>query len=347
MEYRRLGRTELDVSLLCLGSMNWGSNNTEAEGHEQMDYALDHGINFIDTAEMYAVPPGPDTYGNSERVIGTWMKARGNRDKVIVASKVAGPDERLHYIRDGNPKLNKWHIDQAIDASLERLQTDYVDLYQLHWPDRDTNTFGQLGYRHNENDDSVPLEETLVALADLVTAGKVRYIGVSNETPWGTMRLLHLAETLGLPRIVSNQNPYSLLNRTFEAGCAEIAMHEQVGLLAYAPMAAGALSGKYLGGARPEGARMTMYPKNSRYLGPPNAEPATQAYVDLAREHGLDPGVMALAFVNRQPFLTSSIIGASSMEQLTLDIGSIDVDLSDEVLEGIEDIHKRYTYPCP
>jgi aryl-alcohol dehydrogenase-like predicted oxidoreductase len=347
MQYRRLGRTELDVSLICLGSMNWGSNNTEAEGHAQMDYALDQGVNFIDTAEMYSVPPSEETYGRSEEVIGTWLKARGNREKVIIASKVAGPDERLHYIRDGKPRLNKWHIDQAIDASLKRLQTDYVDLYQLHWPDRDTNTFGQLGHQHNENDESVPLEETLSALADLVKAGKVRHIGISNETPWGTMRLLHLSETMGLPRIVTNQNPYSLLNRTFELGCAEVAMREQVGLFAYAPMAAGALSGKYLDGARPEGARMTKYPANTRYLGPPNAEPATRAYVELARKHGLEPGLMALAFVNRQPFLTSSIIGASSMEQLRVDLTSVDVELSPEVLKEIDDIHQLYTYPCP
>jgi aryl-alcohol dehydrogenase-like predicted oxidoreductase len=264
MEYRNLGRSDLKVSLICLGSMNWGSNNTEAEGHRQMDYVLDHGVNFIDTAEMYAVPPSAEHYGNSERVIGTWLKARGNRDKVVIATKVAGPDDRLDFIRDGHPRLNRRHMEQALEESLKRLQTDYVDLYQLHWPDRDTNTFGQLGYQHPETDDSVPIEETLQVLGDMVKAGKVRHIGVSNETPWGTMRFLHLAETMGLPRIVTNQNPYSLLNRSFEAGCAEIAMREQVGLFAYAPMAAGALSGKYLGGARPEGARMTMYPKNLR-----------------------------------------------------------------------------------
>ena len=347
MEYRNFGRTDLKVSLICLGSMNWGSNNTEAEGHRQMDYALDRGVNFIDTAEMYAVPPSAEHYGNSERVIGTWLKARSNRDKVIIATKVAGPDERLDFIRDGKPRLNRWHMERALDDSLKRLQTDYVDLYQLHWPDRDTNTFGQLGYRHPEADDSVPIEETLQVLADMVRWGKVRHIGVSNETPWGTMRFLHLAETMGLPRIVTNQNPYSLLNRSFEAGCAEIAMREQVGLFAYAPMAAGALSGKYLGGARPAGARMTTYPKNTRYLGPPNAEPATRAYVELAREHGIDPGLMALAFVARQPFVTSSIIGASSMAQLEADMGCLEVALSDDLLKSLEDIHQRYTYPCP
>lgn len=347
MEYRNLGRTDLKVSLICLGSMNWGSNNTEAEGHRQMDYALDRGVNFIDTAEMYAVPPSAEHYGNSERVIGTWLKARGRRDRVVIATKVAGPDERLDFIRDGKPRLNRRHMEQALDDSLKRLQTDYVDLYQLHWPDRDTNTFGQLGYRHPEADDSVPIEETLQVLGDMVQSGKVRHVGVSNETPWGTMRFLHLAETMGLPRIVTNQNPYSLLNRSFEAGCAEIAMREQVGLFAYAPMAAGALSGKYLGGARPAGARMTTYPKNTRYLGTPNAEPATRAYVELAREHGIDPGLMALAFVARQPFVTSSIIGASSMAQLEADMGCLEVALSDDLLKCLEDIHQRYTYPCP
>ena len=347
MKYRRLGRTGVEVSVLCLGSMNWGSNSTEAEGHSQMDLAFEHGVNFIDTAEMYAVPPSAGHYGRSEEVIGTWMRARGNRDQVILATKVAGPGDRFEFIRDGNPRFTKWHIDQAIDASLERLGTDYVDLYQLHWPERETNYFGQLGFRYAESDDSTPLEETLEALDGIVKAGKVRFIGISNETPWGTMRFLHLAETLGMPRIVSNQNPYSLLNRMFEAGCAEIAMHAQVGLLAYAPMAAGALSGKYLDGARPAGARMTMYPSNSRYLGPPNAEPSTRAYVELARKHGLDPGVMALVWVNRQPFTTSTIIGAMNREQLLADLTSVDVDLPDDLLQEIEETHRRYTYPCP
>ena len=347
MKYRRLGRTDIEVSLLCLGSMNWGTRNSEAEGHAQMDAAFERGVNFIDTAEMYAVPVTRESYGRSEEVIGTWMKAKRNRDRTIVATKVAGPDERLDYIRDGRPRLNKWHIDRAIEDSLRRLQTDYVDLYQLHWPDRETNYFGRLGYRHPETDDSVPLEETLDALAGLVKAGKVRQVGVSNETPWGSMRLLHLAEAGGGPRIVSNQNPYSLLNRSFEAGCAEIAMREQVGLLAYAPMAAGALSGKYLDGARPPGARMTLNPDNSRYLGPPNAEPAIRAYVELARAHGLDPGAMALAWCNRQPFMTSTIMGATDMAQLETDLASVDVELGDELVAAIEDIHKRYTYPCP
>ena len=347
MEYRRLGRTDIEVSLLCLGSMNWGSNNTEAEGHRQMDFAVDRGINFIDTAEAYAVPMSAENFGRSEEVIGDWLAARGGRDRVIVATKVAGPGQHLDFVRDGKPRLDRWHIERAIEGSLRRLRTDYVDLYQLHWPDREVNIFGRLGYRHTGNDDSVPLEETLEALDDLVRAGKVRHIGVSNETPWGVMRLLDLARTMERARIVSIQNAYSLLNRTFELGLAEIAMREQVGLLPYAPMAAGALSGKYLGGARPPGARMSREPGHSRYLSPPNAEPAIRAYIDLAREHGLDPGVMALAFVARQPFVTSSIIGASSMEQLRQDVTCVDLTLGDGLLAALEDIHRRYTYPCP
>ena len=347
MKYRQLGRTGVEVSLLCLGSMNWGSNSTEAEGHRQMDQAFAHGVNLVDTAEMYAVPPSVEHYGRSEEVIGRWMKSRANRDRVILATKVAGPGDQLTYIRDGKPRFTRWHIERAIDASLQRLQTDYVDLYQLHWPERPTAMFGCLGYRYPESDDSTPLEETLEALGAVVKAGKVRFIGVSNETPWGTMRLIHLSETLGLPRIVSNQNPYSLLNRSFEAGCAEIARHEHVGLLAYAPMAAGALSGKYIGGARPAGARMTVYPSNQRYLGPPNAEPATRAYVELAHRFDLDPGVMALAWVNRQPFTTSTIIGAMNAGQLASDLASVDVKLTEELTDEIEKIHRRYTYPCP
>ena len=347
MQYRQLGRTGVEVSLLCLGSMNWGSNSTEAEGHRQMDQAFEHGVNFIDTAEMYAVPSSAEHYGRSEEVIGTWLNSRANRDRVILATKIAGPGDHFTYIRDGKPRFTRWHVERAIDASLRRLQTDYVDLYQLHWPERPTTFFGRLGYHYPEADDWTPLEETLEALDGIVKAGKVRFIGVSNETPWGTMRFLHLSETLGLPRIVSNQNPYSLLNRSFEAGCAEITRHEQVGLLAYAPMAAGALSGKYLDGARPAGARMTMYPSNSRYLGPPNSEPAIRAYVDLARRFDLDPGIMALAWVNRQPFTTSTIIGAMNEEQLASDLASVDVELPEELVEAIEEAHRRYTYPCP
>ncbi len=346
MEYRPLGRSDIRVSAIGLGSMNWGSRNSEAEGFAQMDLAFARGVNLIDSAEMYAVPPRPETYGRSEEVLGAWMKVRGNRQRVVVATKVAGPDRRLTHIRNG-PRLNAWHIQRAVAASLKRLQTDYIDLYQLHWPERQTNFFGELGYRHPESDDSVPLEETLEALANEVAAGRLRQIGISNETPWGTMRLLHLAESRGWPRIVSNQNPYSLLNRSFEAGCAEIAMREQVGLLAYAPMAAGALSGKYLGGARPPGARMTLNPDNSRYLSPPNAEAATRAYADLARAHGLAPGALALAWCHRQPFMTSAIVGATDMAQLEEDLASTEIALGDDILAAIEDIHARYTYPCP
>lgn len=346
MDYRPLGRSDIRASAIGLGSMNWGSRNSEAEGFAQMDLAFERGVNLIDSAEMYAVPPRPETYGRSEEILGAWMKARGNRQRVVVATKVAGPDRRLTHIRNG-PRLNARHIQRAVAASLKRLQTDYIDLYQLHWPERQTNFFGELGYRHPESDDSVPLEETLEALAGEVAAGRVRQIGISNETPWGTMRLLHLAASRGWPRIVSNQNPYSLLNRSFEAGGAEIAMREQVGLLAYAPMAAGALSGKYLGGCRPPGARMTLNPDNSRYLSPPNAEAATRAYADLARAHGLAPGALALAWCHRQPFMTSAIVGATTMAQLEEDLASAEIALGDDILAAIEDIHARYTYPCP
>ncbi|WP_119460680.1 NADP(H)-dependent aldo-keto reductase [Rhodospirillaceae bacterium SYSU D60014] len=346
MEYRRLGRTDLQVSAIGLGTMTWGEQNTEAEAHRQMDLALDHGVTFWDAAEMYPVPPRAETYGRTEEIIGSWLKRHGRRDRLVLASKVAGPDERLTYIRDGKPRLDRRHIPAALEASLRRLQTDYIDLYQLHWPDRDTNIFGQLGYDENGEADSVPLAETLDVLADLVRSGKVRAIGLSNETAWGAMRFLALAEDGRGPRMVSIQNPYSLLNRSFEVGLAEVAVREQCGLLAYSPLAMGVLSGKYLGGANPPGSRLARFPQFQRYRGP-QAEGAAAAYVALAREHGLDPAQMALAYVTSRPFVTSTIIGATNLEQLATDIASIDVTLSEEVLDGIEAIHRVYTYPCP
>jgi aryl-alcohol dehydrogenase-like predicted oxidoreductase len=346
MEYRRLGRTGVEVSALCLGTMTWGEQNSEAEGHAQMDFALDRGINFFDTAEMYPIAPRQETHGRTEEIIGTWFKSRGSRDKVILATKVVGPGARFAYLRDGKPRLNRRHIEAAVEASLKRLQTDVIDLYQLHWPDRSTNIFGRLGYRHRDDEDSVPLEETLEVLTDLVQAGKLRHIGVSNETPWGLMRFLSLAEQNGAPRMASIQNPYSLLNRSFEVGLAEVAIREDCGLLAYAPLGAGTLTGKYLGGRRPEGARMTLFPDNTRYMGP-RAERAVQAYVDLAARHGLDPAQMAIAFVTSRPFLTSTIIGATSMEQLEKDIAAADITLSTDLLEDLESLHEEHTIPCP
>ncbi len=345
MHYHRLGRTDLKVSRICLGTMTWGEQNSEAEAHEQLDYALEAGINFIDTAELYPVPPRAETQGRTEAYIGSWLKGRKCRDRIVLASKVAGPAARTQHIRP-ILRLDRANIEAAIETSLQRLQTDYLDLYQLHWPDRPANYFGQLGYTHHEDESPIPIEETLRALEDLVQAGKIRHIGISNETPWGAMEYLRLAEQLDLPRIVSIQNPYSLLNRTFEVGLAEISHRETVGLLAYSPMAFGMLSGKYAGGAKPEGARLTLWSYFDRYSNP-QAIAATEAYVKLAREHGLSPAQMALAFVNQRPFLTSNIIGATTLEQLKENIESDTVELSDELLEAIDAIHKEHPNPSP
>ncbi len=345
MRYQTLGNTDLSVSKLCLGTMTWGEQNTEAQAHEQLDYALEQGINFIDTAEMYPVPPKADTQGKTEQYIGSWIKSRHSRDKVILASKAAGPGEWLSYLRNG-PRLNKQHLQQALDNSLKRLETDYLDLYQLHWPDRNTNFFGQISYQHQDDESATPLLETLDALNDLIKAGKIRHIGVSNETPWGLMNYLQLAKEHDLPRMASIQNPYNLLNRTFEIALAEIAHREQVPLLAYSPLAFGALSGKYLKGVRPENARLTLYTRFQRYTSA-KAEQAIQAYVDLAQQHQLDPSQMALAFVNSRRFLGANIIGATSMEQLKSNIESINLELNEDVLAGIESIQQDITNPCP
>jgi len=346
MKYSRLGQTDLQVSRICLGTMTWGEQNSEAEAHAQLDAAQAAGINFIDTAEMYPVPPRAATYGMTERYIGSWLKQRNNRDKVILATKVMSRSQDLHYVRGGHNHLNREHIEAALTASLERLQTDYVDLYQLHWPDRNTNYFGRLGYQHDDLDRPTPIEDTLRVLADLVASGKVRHIGLSNETPWGVMTFLHLAEQYGLPRVVSIQNPYSLLNRSFEVGLAEIAHREAVGLLAYSPLGFGTLSGKYLDHARPAGARLTLFERFSRYTNE-QAHQATRAYVELARAHGLDPARMALAYVNSRPFLTSTIIGATNLQQLESDIASIDLTLSHEIISDIEAIQRRIPNPSP
>lgn len=345
MQLRQLGRTDLNVSALCLGTMTWGEQNDQQQAFAQLDRAKAAGINFIDTAEMYPVPPRAETYATTERFIGEYFKARGNRNDWILASKVAGPGNGITHIRDGQLKLNRSHIVAALDASLQRLQTDRIDLYQLHWPERSTNFFGQLGYRHKQQD-FTPIEETLEVLDDQVRAGKIRHIGLSNETPWGTMKFLQLANERGWPRAVSIQNPYNLLNRSFEVGLAEIAIREQCGLLAYSPLAFGMLSGKYENGARPEGARITRFSRFARYTNP-QAQAACSRYVALAREHDLDPAQMALAFVTNQPFVTSNIIGATSLEQLESNLGSIDLTLSTEVLEAIEAIHVAQPNPAP
>jgi aryl-alcohol dehydrogenase-like predicted oxidoreductase len=346
MQYRQLGRSDIKVSAICLGTMTWGEQNTQEQGFEQMDYALDQGVTFWDTAEMYAVPPRKETYGRTEEIIGNWFKSRGKRNKVVLATKVAGPDQRFSYVRDGKPRLNRTHILAAVNASLKRLRTDYIDLYQLHWAERDTNAFGKLGYAPSHDNDGTPLDETLDVLAEVVKSGKTRQVGVSNESAWGTMRYLALAEAGRGPRMASIQNAYSLLNRSFEGGLAEVAAREQCGLLAYSPLAMGALSGKYLNGAEPAGARLTLWKHFKRYLTPPGVA-ATAAYVKLAGEHGLDPAQMALAFVTSRPFVTANIIGATSMGQLKANIASSEIKLSPAVLDGIEGIHKVYTYPCP
>jgi aryl-alcohol dehydrogenase-like predicted oxidoreductase len=346
MQYKKLGHSDIQVSQICLGTMTWGEQNTETQAHEQLDMALGAGVNFIDTAEMYPVPPKAETYALTERYIGNWLKQRQNRDKVILATKVAGRGDWLSYIRDGKNCFDRNNIETALNYSLQRLQTDYIDLYQLHWPDRKTNFFGRLGFEFYPDDQPVPIEETLQVLADIVKTGKVRTIGVSNETPWGVMRFLQLAQTQDMPRIVSIQNPFNLLNRSYEVGLSEISHREGCGMLAYSPLAFGMLSGKYLHGARPEGARLSLFERFDRYSNP-RALKATQAYVDLAREHGLDPAQMALAYVNSRPFVTSNIIGATDLEQLRSNLDSINVQLNQEVLQGIEQIHTEIPNPSP
>ena len=347
MQYRQLGRTDLKVSKICLGTMTFGEQNTEAQAHEQLDIALGAGVNFIDTAEMYPVAPSAETQGRTEEYIGSWLKARGNRDQIILASKVAGPADWVDYIRSGYLRFDRQNITVALEASLQRLQTDYLDLYQLHWPERNTNYFGKLAYPAGEDGvDLTPLAETLSVLKEFIDAGKIRYVGLSNETPWGIMKFLSVAEQHGLPRVVSVQNPYNLLNRSFEVGLSEVAMRERTGLLAYSPLAFGVLSGKYLNGQRPQGARLTLWDRFSRYNGE-IATAATQAYVDLAKQHKLNPAQMALAFVTSRPFVTSNIIGATTKEQLETNLASADLRLAEDVLNEIESIHTRYTYPCP
>ncbi len=350
MKYTTLGNTDIKVSKLCLGTMTWGQQNSEAEAHAQLDFALDQGINFIDTAELYPVPPMRETQGRTSQHIGSWIASRKNRETFILASKVAGKaddfPEQLGYIRPAPLRYSKEHITRAVEAELTRLQTDYIDLYQLHWPERKTNFFGQLGYSHDIEDDSTPLKETLSVLGELIKAGKIRHIGLSNETPWGLMHCLKLAEQESLPRVMSVQNPYNLLNRTYEVGMAEASIREQAGLLAYSPLAFGVLSGKYLNGQKPQGARLTLFERFSRYTSV-EGERATARYVALAREHGLDPSQMALAYVTSRPFVTSNIIGATSLEQLKSNIASAEVNLPNEVLEGIENIHADRPNPCP
>ena len=349
MEYRKLGRSELDVSVIGLGTMTWGEQNTEDQAHEQIDFALEQGVNFLDAAEMYPVPPRPETQGRTEQYIGSWFKKTGRRSEVILATKAAGPVRQAHqpnHIRDGKTHFDRANLTAALDASLARLQTDYIDLYQLHWPDRSTNTFGRLSYPWIEDEYTVEIHETLAILAEFIKAGKIRHIGVSNETPWGVAQFLAASKNLDLPRIASIQNPYSLLNRTFEIGLAEFSHREQVGLLAYSPLAFGVLSGKYLNGVRPEGSRLALYERFSRYTNP-QAEAATAEYVKIAHEHGLTPTQLALAYVNSRPFVTSNLIGATNLVQLRENIGSIKVSLSEDVIAQIDQIQAKISNPAP
>ena len=346
MEYRELGHSGIKVSALCLGTMTWGEQNSEAEGHEQMDYAVDQGINFFDTAELYPIPPRAKTQGRTEDIIGTWFEARKNRDKIILATKVIGRSSQTHFRKDGSRgEVSRAQIMEAVEGSLRRLRTDYIDLYQIHWPDRPIRIFGGLEYKPYEGDFH-SIESTLEVLGELVQSGKVRFVGISNETAWGAMRFLFVADKTGGPRIVSIQNAYNLLNRSYEVGLSEVTHRENVGLLAYSPLAQGYLTGKYEGGAMPAGSRKVLFDRLQRYE-TVNAAPATTRYLEIAKKYGLNPAQMAIQFVTTRPFVTSNIIGATSMDQLKLDISSFDVHLSEEVLREIEDTQLIYSNPCP
>jgi aryl-alcohol dehydrogenase-like predicted oxidoreductase len=345
MRYSKLGRTDIDVSTICLGTMTFGEQNTIEEAHEMLDVALDSGINFYDTAEMYPIPPNPKTVHRTEEYIGKWDKFKTQRDKIIMATKVVGPGEFVKHIR-GGPNFSKEHIFEAVEGSLKRLGTDYIDLYQIHWPDRTTNFFGQKEYKHNPNETMTPLGEILETLNEIKKQGKIREIGLSNETSWGVMKSLDLAREFELPRVVSVQNPYNLLNRTFEINLSEIACREKVGLLAYSPLGFGVLSGKYLDGNLPEGARLTKWKHYSRYSND-LAVKATKLYADLAKQVGITPAQLALSFVNDREFLTSNIIGATSVSQLRENISSIDIRLDEEVMNIINQIHTLVPNPSP
>jgi len=347
MKFHELGTTGLRVSEICLGTMTWGSQNSERDAHRQMDYAVDAGVTFFDTAELYPSPPSEETQGRTEAYIGSWFAARPDmRAKIVLASKVVGRTDST-YFRKGREagRLTRAQIFEAVESSLRRLRTDTIDLYQTHWPDRDITVFRRLNYVHG-TDDGVPIEETVQALADLKQAGKIRHYGISNETAWGTMRYISACEKLGVENISAIQNVYSLVSRNFEHGLSEIALREKVGLLAYSPLAQGYLTGKYQNGALPEGSRKKLYDRLQRYE-TPNADAAFAAYVSLAREAGLDPAQMALQFVLSRPFTTAAIVGATSLEQLKTDIAAKDLKLNEEILRAIDEINLRYTYPCP
>jgi aryl-alcohol dehydrogenase-like predicted oxidoreductase len=345
MKYTTLPNTDIKVSKICLGTMTFGEQNTEADGHDQMDYALEKGVNFFDTAEMYSIPSNPKTYGSTEKIIGTWFQKTGNRDKIILASKIAGPNPNFGYMRE-NVDFSPSSLKFALDQSLKRLQTDYIDLYQLHWPERKTNFFGQRGFKvqHDAWEDNI--QSVLETLDGFIKAGKIKHIGLSNETPWGIMRFLEESKYQNLPRIKTIQNPYSLLNRLFENSSSEICIRENVGLLAYSPMAFGVLSGKFLKGESHPNSRLSLFPQFARYTSAQCAE-ATRLYQEIAIKNGLTLTELSLAFVTQQAFLTSTIIGATTMEQLKENIATIDVVLSDEILNEINAVQAIIPDPAP
>ena len=350
MKYRKLGTTDIDVSVICLGTMTWGEQNTQKDGFDQMDYAVERGINFFDTAEIYAVMPRKETYGKTEEIIGNWFKEKKNRDKIILASKIASKAENdLNWIREGSKNLgfDKKNINSAIDASLKRLQTDYIDLYQLHWPERKVPKFGQLDFEYDPNDNKwTPFEEVLENLNALVKEGKIRYVGLSNETPWGVMKFLQTAKEKNLPRMMSIQNVYNLVNRVFDIANSEVSIRENCGLLAYSPLAGGRLSGKYMNGKKPKNSRYTLWPQRFSRHHTKRGELAIAKYADLAKKYNIAPSTFANAFVINRPFVTSNIIGATSIRHLEENINSIDIILTEEMLEEIEDIHLSDPNPC-
>ncbi len=349
MKYRKLGNTDISVSVICLGTMTFGEQNSQDEGFEQMDYALDRGVNFFDTAELYAVMPRKETYGKTEEIIGNWFKARKNRDKIILASKIASKSEDdLHWIRNGSNSLgfDRKNMDEAIHNSLRRLKTDYIDLYQLHWPERKVPKFGVLDFKYDPKDEWTAIEDVLENLDRHVKAGKIRYVGLSNETPWGVMKFLQLSNEKKLPRMMSIQNVYSLVNRVFDVANSEVAIREKCGLLAYSPLAGGRLSGKYIGNKKPKNARYTIWPRRFDRHHTKRGEIAIESYFRLAKKYGIPPSTLANSFVNDRPFVTSNIIGATNMDQLKENINSIEITLSKEILNEIENIHLSDPNPC-
>lgn len=345
MQYKQLGESDLKVSEICLGTMTFGQQNTIEEAHKQLDYAVAQGVNFIDAAEMYPVPTRPETYGSTETYIGEWLKHQ-QRNQLIIATKIAGPGRGFKWVRNGAKAIDRDNLKQAVDDSLKRLQTDYIDLYQIHWPDRYVPTFGQTVYDPTKERKTVPIAEQLAVFADLIQAGKIRYVGLSNETPWGVSEFSHVAKQLGLPKVVSIQNAYNLLNRVFDSALAEVSYRENIGLLAYSPLGFGLLSGKYLQG-KPENGRITLFEGfGQRYL-KPNVNEAVAAYVEIAQKHQLSPAQLALAFVKSRWFVTSTIIGATTLEQLKENLDSVNVVLKQDILAEIDTVHARYPNPAP